>query len=173
VVKKKPAIFLDRDGVLNVPIIIKKKTYAPTNMYKFRLYPNVKKLCKKLKKKYLLIVVTNQPDIKKGKLKIEELELMHTKLKNEINYDELYFCSSISKTSFYRKPNPGMLLKAVKKFNINIEKSYLIGDRWSDIEAGKKIGCKTIFINRNYYEKKPKYPDFIVKSFSQAVRIIL
>lgn len=172
-VKKRSAIFLDRDGVLNVPIMIKKKSYAPTNIHKFRLYPNVKKLCRRLKKKYLLIVVTNQPDIKKGKLKIEQLELMHNKLKNQINYDELYFCSSISKTSFYRKPNPGMLLKAIRNFNINIENSYLIGDRWSDIEAGKKVGCKTIFINRNYYEKKPQSPDFIVKSFSQAVSKIL
>jgi D-glycero-D-manno-heptose 1,7-bisphosphate phosphatase len=172
-VKKKSAIFLDRDGVLNIPIIIKKKTYAPTNIRKFRLYPNVKRLCKRLKKKYLLIVITNQPDIKNGKLKIEQLKLMHVKLKNEINYDELYFCSSMSKNSFYRKPNPGMLLKAVKKFNIHIENSYLIGDRWSDIEAGKKIGCKTIFINRDYYEKKPQSPDFVVRSFSQAVQKII
>ncbi len=172
-VKKKSAIFLDRDGVLNIPIIKNKKSFAPLKINQFRLYPNVVKLCKKLKKKYLLIVVTNQPDIKKGKLNINQMNLMHEKLKKKINFDEIYFCSSFSAKSFYRKPNPGMLIKSINKFNIDVKKSYLVGDRWSDIEAGKKVGCKTIFIDRNYDEQKPTKPDYIVKSFSQACKKIL
>lgn len=172
-VKNPPAIFLDRDGVLNIPKVKNGKSYAPIRADDFRLYPFVIDSCKKLKKRYLLIVVTNQPDLKKGKLKIDQLSLMHKKLKKKINYDQLYFCSALSKSSKFRKPNIGMLEKSIKKFNININKSYLVGDRWSDIIAGKKIGCKTIFIDRNYRENKPKNPNYIVKSFKQAAGIIL
>jgi len=171
-VKKRPAIFLDRDGVLNIPKIKNGKSFAPTNIIDFKLYPFVSSLCRKLKKKYLLIVVTNQPDLKKGKLKIDQLNLMHIKLKKKINYDKLYYCSSLSLKSKFKKPNPGMLLKSINEYNIDTNKSFLIGDRWSDIEAGKKINCKTIFINRNYKEKKPKDVDFIVKSFKKAVETI-
>jgi len=169
---KRSAIFLDRDGVLNIPKIKNGKTFAPININDFRLYPFVSKLCKKLKKKYLLIVVTNQPDLQNGKLKIKQLNLMHHKLKKKINYDGLYYCASKSLRSKFKKPNPGMLLKSIKEFNIDTNKSFLIGDRWSDIEAGKKINCKTIFINRNYKEKKPKNVDFTVKSFKKAVETI-
>ncbi len=157
---KQKAIFLDRDGVLNKPIILKRKSFAPRKLKDFVIYPNVKKYCKLLKKKFLLIVVTNQPDIKR-------------KLINSIKYDKLYFSIALNKNSFMRKPNPGMLIKAIKEFNINPRLSYMIGDRWSDIKAGKNIGCKTIFINRNYDEKKPILQDYSVNSFSSAARIVL
>ena len=170
---KKKAIFFDRDGVLNIPIIYKKKSFAPLKIKDFRIYPHVKKFCKILKKNFLLIIVTNQPDVKRGKLKISELEKMHYKLFDKILYDALFFSTSLTKRSKYRKPNTGMLIKAIKKFNINSKKSYLIGDRWSDIEAGKKVGCKTIFIDRNYEEKKPNKFDFKAKSFSMAAKYIL
>ncbi len=170
---KKKAIFLDRDGVLNIPKIYKKKGFAPLKIEDFRLYPRVEKFCKLLKKNFLLIIVTNQPDIKRGKLKISDLKKMHHKLFNKILYDALFFSTSLTTRSKYRKPNAGMLTKAIEKFNINSKKSYLIGDRWSDIEAGKKVGCKTIFIDRNYKEKKPNKFDFKAKSFSMAAKYIL
>ena len=102
------------------------------------MYPNLKKFCDILKKNFLLIVITNQPDIKRGKLKIDELTKMHKKLYQRISYDYLLYSTSLTTRSKYRKPNPGMLIKSINKFNINTKKSYLIGDRWSDIEAGKK-----------------------------------
>ena len=172
-VKKRPAIFLDRDGVLNIPKIKDGKSYAPLTKKKFRLYPFVIELCKKLKEKYLLVIVTNQPDLKSGKLKKNELYSMHKSLKKKINYDALYYCSAKSKKAKNRKPNPGMLIKAIENLDINIKKSYLIGDRFSDIEAGNKLNCKTIFIDRNYKEIKPNYPNFVVKSFKQAAKLIL
>jgi D-glycero-D-manno-heptose 1,7-bisphosphate phosphatase len=170
---KKIAVFLDRDGVLNIPKIVKNRSYAPLKFKEFRFYPKVKKNCNLLKKYFLLIIVTNQPDVKRGKIKISELNKMHKKLHDEIKYDDLYYCKSLNKKSKFRKPNPGMLLKAINKYNINLSKSYLIGDRWSDIEAGNKVGCKTIFIDRNYKEKKPNKFDFKVKSFSMAAKFIL
>ena len=109
-------VFLDRDGVLNRPNIVDGKSYAPLKVKDFKLYPNVKKLCKKLKnKKYLLIVITNQPDIKKGKISINDLNIMHRKLYKSINYDGIYYCSAISKKSKFKKPNVGMFKKAIKE----------------------------------------------------------
>jgi len=170
---KNKAVFLDRDGVLNIPKIHKKKSYAPLEYKHFKLYPFVKKFCQILKKKFLIIVVTNQPDIKKGKLKISELNKMHKKLFDQIQYDDLFYCTSLTTRSKFRKPNSGMLVKAIGKYGINPKKSYLIGDRWSDIEAGNNIGCKTIYIDRNYNEKKPDKFDFKAKSFTVASKYIL
>lgn len=173
VLRKKRAVFLDRDGVLNIPIIKKNKSYAPLKYKDFKLYPKLKFYCQKLKLSFLLIVVTNQPDIGRKKIKLTELKKMHHKLKKITNYDELYFCSAISKKSYYKKPNPGMILRAIKEFNIEPKKSYLIGDRWSDIMSGDKLGIKTLFIDRKYKEKKPHKYFRKVKSFSEAARVIL
>ena len=170
---KNKAVFLDRDGVLNIPKIYNKKSYAPLKYKNFKLYPLVKKFCRILKNKFLLIVVTNQPDVKKGRLKISELKKMHKKLLDKIQYDDLFYCTSLTTRSKFRKPNPGMLKKAIRKYQINPKKSYLIGDRWSDIEAGKRVGCRTIFIDRNYNEKKPYKFDFKAKSFSMGAKYIL
>lgn len=170
--KFKKAIFLDRDGVLNKPILKKGKTFAPLKLRDFKLYPKVEEICRKFKKKYLLIVITNQPDIKKKKLRYQDLKIMNQKLFEKINYDDIFVCTSLSSKSWYKKPNPGMLVKAINKFNINIKKSFLIGDRWKDIEAGVKVGCRSIFINRNYNEKKPLKQFATVRSLSEAYRLI-
>ena len=171
---KNKAIFLDRDGVLNIPRIINGKSFAPKKFKDFKLYPNTISNCKKLKNKnYLLIVITNQPDIQRKKIKIEELKNMHEKLYRAINYDDLYCSYTDNNKSYYRKPNPGMLVRAVKKNKININKSFMIGDRWSDIECAKRVKCKSVFIDRDYNEAKPKNFYAKAKSFSEAVRIIL
>ena len=170
---RKRAVFLDRDGVLNIPRIYKNKSYAPLRSKDFKLYPGVKKYCIKLKKNFLLIVITNQPDLTKGILTYSELKKMHEQLYMSINYDDLFFCSAISNKSYFKKPNPGMLTKAISKYKINPKKSYLIGDRWSDIEAGEKVGCKTVFIDRHYNEQKPLKFDFKTKSFIKAAKYIL
>ncbi len=98
---------------------------------------------------------------------------MHSKLNEEINYDDIFCSFSASKKSFFRKPNPGMILKAVKKHKINLNRSFLIGDRWSDIIAAEKVNCKSIFINRNYKEKTKLFnPTKKVSSLSLAINYI-
>lgn len=173
-VKSNKAVFLDRDGVLNIPKIIKNKSYAPTNLKDFRLYPNVSKFCKLLKKKgYLLIVISNQPDYLKKKISLKILHEMNNKLKKKIEFDDIYVALSSNKKNFFKKPNPGMLLKAKKKYKINFKKSFLIGDRFTDIETANKVGCKSIFINRNYNELRPTYQIKNTNSFQEAARFIL
>lgn len=168
------AIFLDRDGVLNIPLIKNRKSYAPTKFKDFRFYPYVKLYCNILKKKnFKLIVVTNQPDLSKGKIKQEEYNRMCLKLKLDLKIDEIYTSKSSSSKSPYRKPKPYMLLKSIKKNKFNQKKCFMIGDRWSDIEAASKANCKSIFINRNYHEPFPSDQLATVDNFKQAVEIIL
>ena len=168
------AIFLDRDGVLNIPYIRQKKSYAPRKYKDFKFYPFVKKYCYLLKKKkFKLVVVTNQPDLGLGLIKKSEFKKMCNKLKEKLGIDEIYASKSKSSKSFFRKPNPGMLIAAIKKHNLNIKKCYLIGDRESDILAAQKVGCKSIFINRNYAEKKPTVQIKTVKSFVEASKYII
>jgi D-glycero-D-manno-heptose 1,7-bisphosphate phosphatase len=166
-------IFLDRDGVLNIPFIINGKCYAPKKKSDFRFYPYTKKNCLTLiKLGYSLIVITNQPDVSKGTLKFNELKKMHKKLEEELKIKKIYTSYSSNNKNINRKPNPGLLIKAIKKFNINIKKSYMIGDRKIDTDAAKHIGCRSIFIDRNYYETKPKTQLYTCRSFNKAVKFI-
>jgi D-glycero-D-manno-heptose 1,7-bisphosphate phosphatase len=174
VVKKiRKAVFLDRDGVLNIPIIKNKKSFAPLKLKDFRLYPNVEHFCKILKKDFLLIVITNQPDFLKKKISLNILKEMNNLLKKKINYDDLFYSLSGNPKNLYRKPNIGMFLKAKKKFSIDVKKSYLIGDRFTDIELARKVRCRSIFIDRRYNEKQPVSQIFTAKSFTQAVKFII
>ena len=170
--RKSKSHFLDRDGVLNKPIIKNGKSYAPIKINDFKLYPKVVDICKKIKKNYLLIVITNQPDVGKKKIKYSDLKIMHKKLFDKILYDDIFVSTSVSNKSWYKKPNPGMLIKAVKKYNIDIKKSFLVGDRWKDIMAAEKIGCRSIFIDRKYKELKPTKQIATVGSLSGALNII-
>ena len=170
----KKAVFFDRDGVLNLGILKNGKSFAPKQFKDFKLYPKIKKYCEKLKKKgFKIIVITNQPDVGKGKIKKKEIFKMHKKLKLEISYDDIFCSFSQFKKSYFRKPNPGMILKAVKKHKIDLNKSFLIGDRWSDISAAEKVNCKSIFIDRKYKEKTEIFnPTKKVKSLSSAINFI-
>ena len=173
-VKKNKAIFLDRDGVLNKVLIKNKKGYAPLNIKEFKLYKGVESYCKIIKKlNYIIIIITNQPDIARKKITNNQMQKMHIYLKKKINYDDIYICTSLSKKNYYRKPNPGMLKKAIKNHDIDIKSSFFIGDRKLDIDCAKKVKCKSIFIDRNYKEKKPKGQIFTTNSLNNAIKYII
>ena len=135
--KKNKAIFLDRDGVIVKGLIKNKKSYAPKTIADFKILPKVQFFSKKLKKIYKLIIVTNQPDVGRGLIKRSILNKMHKILKKKCNYDDMFISTSASKKSLFRKPNPGMLIAAIKKYNLDIKKSYLIGDRECDMLAAQ------------------------------------
>ena len=168
------AVFLDRDGVLNIPIIKDGKSFAPRKFKNFKIYPSVKKYCSLLKKKnFKLVVVTNQPDLGDGTIKKSEFKKMSDKLINYLGIDEINVALSRSPKSLLKKPNSGMLLRSIKKNNFDVKKCFLIGDRWSDIQAASNIGCKSIFIDRKYKEPMPNQQIATVRSFNRAVEIIL
>ena len=99
---------------------------------------------------------------------------MHKLLKKKTSINKIYTCTHTpDQYCDCRKPKPGMIISAAKKYKINLKKSYMVGDRSIDIQCGKKAGCKTIFINRNYIEKKPKSQNISVKSLKEATSYII
>ena len=169
------AVFLDRDGVINRAIVINQKPYAPINLNKLKILPGVKKAITELHKSgWFIIVMTNQPDVVRGKAKLADIELINRYLQKQLSINALYTCyhDTIDQCDC-RKPSPGFFFKAKKTYKINLKKSFMIGDRWSDIEAGRKAGCKTFFIDYNYAEKQPKEYNYKVKSLLEATKIIL
>tara|TARA_S200000501_G_scaffold348491_1_gene363742 strand:+ start:759 stop:1313 length:555 start_codon:yes stop_codon:yes gene_type:complete len=169
------AVFLDRDGVLVRSIIKNKKGYAPIRLRDFKIYKYSYDCVKKLNALgFKIFVITNQPDVGKKIISKKTLNKMHEILKKKTSINKIYTC--IHTPDQYcdcRKPKPGMIISAAKKYKINLKKSYMVGDRSIDIQCGKKAGCKTIFINRNYIEKKPKSQNISVKSLKEATSYII
>jgi D-glycero-D-manno-heptose 1,7-bisphosphate phosphatase len=122
-----------------------------------------------------LVVITNQPDIGHGLIDISEINIMHEFLKKELPIDDIEICPHIQSSNCEcRKPKAGLIFSAVDKYNINLGKSWLIGDRWSDIVAGVSLGLKTIFIDHNYTEPTKNFsPDYVVSSINKACGLIL
>jgi len=172
--KIKRAIFLDRDGVINRVIIRGNKISSPWKLEEFEFLPGVKDVLKKLREAgFLNIVVTNQPDVKRGNLKVEELEKMNQILKENLPIEEIKICPhDDSDNCSCRKPKPGLLIEAAKKYGIDLKNSFLIGDGWKDVEAGKAAGCKVILLKTDYNQEAQKKSDFVVENLEEAYKII-
>ena len=170
----KKAIFLDRDGVINEANVKNGLPGSPKNLKEVKILPGVKESILKLKKlSYLCLVITNQPNVSRKITNKTGVEEINTFLKLQTLVDDFFVCyhDDIDNCNC-RKPKAGLLISAQKKWDIDFKQSYMIGDRWRDIEAGKKVGCKTIFIDYKYKETKPKNPNFITDSLLNAVYII-
>ena len=169
------AVFLDRDGVINRAIVRDGKPYPPVNLEDLEILPGVSEALKKLHAAdYLLIVVTNQPDVARGTAMKADVERMNSQLSLQLPLDDIKTCYHDGSDGCpCRKPLPGALLKAAKEHDIDLSKSFMVGDRWRDIEAGQRAGCKTFFLNYRYTEQQPEMPDFIVSSLLEAQKIIL
>jgi D-glycero-D-manno-heptose 1,7-bisphosphate phosphatase len=169
------AVFLDRDGVLNRSAIRNGQPVAPTSLEDFALLPGVTEAIARLHQAdFRLIVVTNQPDIATGKISREVLDLIHQRLRSWLPVDAIKVCPHVDKDQCAcRKPKPGMLLEAAREWPIDLNRSFMVGDRWRDVSAGKAAGCKTIFIDYSYRETQVDQPDFVVTSLLEASDIIL
>ena len=168
------AIFLDRDGVINKVIIKNGLPHSPPSFVQLQILSGVKESILMLHKlNFICIVVTNQPDVSRGKIEKKIVIKMNNYLKDNLKLDDFFVCYHDDHDNcICRKPKPGLLLDAVKKWDVDLKKSYMIGDRWKDIEAGNSAGCKTIFIDCNYKEAKPKKTNFTTDSLVNAVHLI-
>jgi D-glycero-D-manno-heptose 1,7-bisphosphate phosphatase len=174
----KPAVFLDRDGTLNAPVVREGKPYPPATAEEFVLLDGVAAGCAALKNAgFVLVVATNQPDVGRGTQDQSAVEAMHAKLLREVpSIDRVEVCyapGGEQPPHPDRKPEPGMLLRAARELDLDLKTSWMVGDRWRDIDCGYKAGVRTIFIDCGYDEKLRAAPDFTVRSFSEAVGIIL
>lgn len=169
------AIFLDRDGVINDPIIRDGKPFAPASWEEFSILPGVPNALTTLDQAgFLLIVVTNQPDVARGQIPRDVVEEMHRHLMEVFPLDAIKVCYETEESgSPYYKPRPGMLLEAAKEHGIDLTRSYMVGDRWRDVGCGLAAGCFTIFIDRGYAEGMPDVPHARCGDLQEAVPIIL
>jgi D-glycero-D-manno-heptose 1,7-bisphosphate phosphatase len=176
----RPAVFLDRDGTLNVPAIRDGQPYPPSTLEEFQLYADVPSACRTLHDAgYVLVVATNQPDVGRGTLAASCVEAMHARLQTlvpEIARIEVCFAPGQGRDhpeNHRRKPEPGMLLDAAVALGIDLGRSWMIGDRWRDVDCGHRAGVRTIFINLGHREELRTPPDHTVSSLSAAVAIVL
>jgi D-glycero-D-manno-heptose 1,7-bisphosphate phosphatase len=170
------AVFLDRDGVLNRVIVRDGKPYPPASLAELEILPDVPEALASLKARgFLLLVVTNQPDVARGSQQRAVVESMHRALQAALPIDEFFVCyHDDPDVCPCRKPKPGLLLQAASRYGLELTASYLIGDRWRDIEAGQAAGCATAWIDRNYAERSPSQPPTVrVTSCGEAARWIL
>ena len=170
------AVFLDRDGVLNECRVVDGKPYPPESVETFRILPGAPEACLKLKQAgFALIVVTNQPDVGRGTLSQETVEEMHRIMRDQLPIDQVEVCYEPGgqQSSEFRKPRPGMLLKAAQELDLDLAESFMVGDRWRDIDCGHAAGCRTIFIDRGYEEALQQQPDFKVADLPSAAKLIL
>lgn len=170
----KKAVFLDRDGVLNETIFRMGKPRAPYELHEFKLCDGVPEGIELLRMNgFFLVVVTNQPDVARGWVSREAVDAVNTKLRELIPVDDVLACFHTEKDQCdCRKPRPGMLLKAAEKYQIDLAKSWMIGDRFSDVEAGVMAGCKTILIGAGDTPGE-FHPDFRKDSLLQAAQLII
>ena len=175
----RPAVFLDRDGTLNVQVVREGKPYPPRSVEDFRLFPEVPDACAQLAAAgYVLVVATNQPDVGRGTQSQESVEAMHAQLQRwipQLARIEVCYAPGLDPAvkDPRRKPEPGMLLDAARALNLDLSRSWMVGDRWRDIDCGRRAGVRTVFIDFGYAEELRAQPDFTVASFSAAVAAIL
>jgi D-glycero-D-manno-heptose 1,7-bisphosphate phosphatase len=173
-VAKRRAVFLDRDGVINRAIVRDGMPFPPMNLKEFELLPRVDEACELLKASgFCLVIVTNQPDVGHGKLAQKSVEEIHRKICQLLPIDHVEVCYDRNDSSEYRKPNPGMLRRAAMTLDLDLGASFMVGDRWRDVDCGYAAGCRTIFIDYGYAESLRQPPDFRARDLLEAARIIV
>jgi D-glycero-D-manno-heptose 1,7-bisphosphate phosphatase len=169
------AVFLDRDGVLNEAIVREGLPYPPSSVDELVIVKDAFSSLTSLRSAgFRLIVVTNQPDIARGTTSRQTVEQINGRLLKELPIDDVEICPhDDSDGCDCRKPLPGMLLRAGKRHGIDLKQSFMVGDRWRDIEAGRRAGCRTVLIGDGYAEGIRSKPDIAVATLTEAAQWII
>lgn len=177
------AVFLDRDGVINRAVVKDGKPFPPANTDELEIFPDASSALADLKcRGFLLIVVTNQPDVARGKQQRSVVEQINLAITSALPLDQVLVCYHSEKEKCdCRKPLPGLLVRAAREYQIDLAASFMVGDRWRDIDAGHNAGCKTVLIDYAYKERGPERAasanvkslreaaDWIIESVSKGV----
>jgi D-glycero-D-manno-heptose 1,7-bisphosphate phosphatase len=165
------AVFLDRDGVLNEPVVVNGRPLPPDSVSDMVLTRGVERACQALRRAgFLLIMVTNQPDIARGTRDRGAVDTINDELRGRLGLDDVLVCPHDDGDGCAcRKPRPGLLLEAGARWHIGLGGSVMVGDRWRDIEAGRGAGCRTVLVARDYDERRATGADFVVEALEDAV----
>lgn len=169
------AVFLDRDGVINAVVFRDGRPHSPSSVDEVKILPGVCEAVEGLRRAgFRIIVATNQPDVGAGLQWRTEVEAIHAEIRRRLTIDAIKVCYHLDRDGCAcRKPKPGMLLEAARKWSLNLERSFMVGDRWRDIAAGKAAGCTTILVRAGYDERQAEDPDAVVDSLYEASVLIL
>jgi D-glycero-D-manno-heptose 1,7-bisphosphate phosphatase len=173
--RREAAIFLDRDGVVIEPLRRGMVPGAARHVREMALRPGVEEACAKLHLAgFWLIIVTNQPDVARGFLAARELRAMHEALAEALPVDDIVVCTHDDRDRCVcRKPAPGMLIAAAERYGLRLGASFMVGDRWRDIEAGRRAGCRTILVDCGWDEPQRMVPDYVTDGLEGAAVWIL
>ena len=169
------AVFLDRDGVINRAVVRDGKPHPPDSIDELEVLAGVPDALLKLRSAgFRLIVVTNQPDVARGTQTREAVEAMHARLTADLAVDEVIACYHDGDDACdCRKPKPGALVDAANRHGVELERSFMVGDRWRDIEAGQRAGCRCLFVDHGYAEQQPAGSFVRVPSLAAAADWII
>jgi D-glycero-D-manno-heptose 1,7-bisphosphate phosphatase len=171
----RPAVFLDRDGVLNESLVgADGVPRPPSGLAEFALVEGAAEACRRLGSLgFLRIVVTNQPDVARGTQQRDVVEAIHQRLRDYVSLDDIRVCyHDDDDLCDCRKPKPGLLVSAAHDWGIDLASSFMIGDRWRDVEAGQRAGCATILIDAQHAQPSTIKPTVRVDSLPSAVNWI-
>jgi D-glycero-D-manno-heptose 1,7-bisphosphate phosphatase len=169
----KTAIFLERDGILNLVQVERQCQVIPQSAEEFRINTEAAPLLAKLKAAgYLLIATTNQPGLSLGNVSRRELDRMHDLLRKFVPLDDILVCPHTESDECpCRKPRPGLLKEAAFKWHVDLEQSFIISDKWQDAQAARAVGCTSLLIKSPWIGSG--HHDFVLGSLSEIVEKIL
>lgn len=171
----RPAVFLDRDGVINRAVVRNGKPHPPQTLEAFEILPGVPAALHRLRSAgFCLVIATNQPDVARGTQRRDVVDAMHARLQATLPVDAIKVCWCIEGPDCgCYKPKPGLLVEAARDLRIDLRRSFMVGDRWRDVGAGKAAGCFTIFLDRGYSEALVSTPDATCRDLEEAAGVIL
>jgi len=168
----KPAVFFERDGVLNLCESLQGRPTPPLRFEEFRIHPEAPGCLAVLKRAgFVLIATTNQPAVSQGHLSRRELDLMHAQLRRKLPLDDLLVCPYDDPTHPCHKPQPGMILEAAFKWSLDLDRSFVVSDKWMDAKAAQVAGCTSVLLNSPWIGTD--HHDFVVADLPAAVAKIL
>ena len=172
---RRKAVFLDRDGVLNRARVRKGRPFPPASLAELEILDEAVAACALLRETaFVLVCVTNQPDIMRGTASPSDVHAINAQVQDVLRLDAVLTCPHDEEDNCAcRKPKPGLLLRAADEFGLELGASFMVGDRWRDVEAGKRAGCQSVFIDHDYAEQQPLAPDYTTRSVLDAARWIL
>ena len=169
----KLGVFIERDGVLNKVRVERQQQVGPLTLEEFKVNQSAVPLLKKLKAAgFIVVVTTNQPGLSRGDLSRREMDRMHDFLRRALPVDDIFVCPHDEADRCpCRKPKPGLLIEARFKWQLDMDRSFVVSDKWQDAEAARSAGCTSLLLESPWIGRS--HHDFVLPDFAAVTNKIL